>query len=262
MRAFTILVVTLVGATASADSMQTAVESVPELGTVSRGRTRVFVRGDVPKARRKELVQLVDRVIADVERRFLTTPGDPHGSITLCLFSDARRYHQVASAFGRIPSDLGFYMPRERVGLANVGISVGNLRHELVHPLIDDDFPKVPAWLNEGLGALYGTARWNKDRFEFLVNYRLRDLQRALRDGSVPSLATLATSTYELVHGKDGAVYYALARYVLLYLERQGTLSKFYAEMRATSSVAAQKQLLLRYVDEHAFRTWAKALRR
>ena len=238
-----------------------AIGAVPELATVKRGRAHVAIRGHVARPKQKAMVLLVEQVIADVERRFLATKGDPHPEITLCLFSDDKRYEAIASVFGPIPSDLGFYMPGPRIALANVGKSIGNLRHELVHPLIGDDFPRVPAWLNEGLGSLYGTARWNKDRFEFLVNYRLRDLQRALKAGRLPSLEQLATSTDDEVRGVDGSVWYAMSRYVLLYLDRLGKLGPFYAELRAArGDVGAQKTILLRYVDEKAFRAWAKQL--
>jgi hypothetical protein len=113
--------------------------------------------------------------------------------------------------------------------------------------------------MNEGLGSLYGTARWTNGRFEFLVNYRLRDLHAALKANRLPTLAQLAKTTYDDVHGRDAGMYYAYGRYLLLYLERKGTLSAFYADMRATP--ADQAKLLAKYVDEPAFRAWAKALR-
>jgi hypothetical protein len=238
-----------------------AVDAVPQLAKIERKRVRVTVRGHVVQRQRAELVKLVERVVADVERRFLQTSGSAHPEITLALFSDAKRYTKIAEEFGTpIPSDWGFYMPRNRIALANVGASVGNLRHELVHPLIDDDFPKIPAWMNEGLGALYGSARWANGRFEFLVNYRLRDLQAALKADRLPTLAQLAKTTWEEVHGAKAGMYYAYGRYVLLYLERKGTLSSFYADMRAAPDDAAK--LLAKYIiDEKAFRAWAKALR-
>ena len=258
-----LLVLLLAGHEAGADQAATvkAIASVPELAQVNRGRAHVAIRGHVPRAKQQEMVLLVDHVIADVERRFLATKGDPHPEITLCLFSDDKRYEAVAAVFGPIPSDLGFYMPGHRIALANVGKSIGNLRHELVHPLIDDDFPKVPAWLNEGLGSLYGTARWNRGRFEFLVNYRLRDLQRALKAGTLPSLEQLAASTDDDVRGANGSVWYAMSRYVLLYVDRKGKLGQLYAELRAApGDRTAQQRILLRYVDETAFRAWAKQL--
>jgi hypothetical protein len=172
------------------------------------------------------------------------------------------RYGAVAAAFGDVPSELGFYRPDHRVALANLGRSLGNLRHELAHPLIGDDFPNVPTWLNEGIGSLYGTARPTDHGFEFLVNYRLRDLQRAQREGTMPTLAELAESTDADVHGKRAMVYYAMARYVLLYVDRRGKLANLYGELRAaTGDVPKQRGILEAYIDERAFASWVARLR-
>jgi hypothetical protein len=255
------LVLLFVVTSAAADG-RTAVESLPEIARIEKNRVVVIVRGEVDGKARRAQALLVEQVVADVERRFLATSGAKHRPFTLALFDRPARYREVAREFGPLPSDWGFYMPGVRIALANIGASIGNLRHELVHPLIDDDFAEIPAWLSEGLGALYGTARWNRNRFEFLVNYRLKDLKRALNAGTLPTLAELAASTDEDVRVKDPPTYYAYGRYVLLYLDRNGTLSKFYAEMRgARGDVGAQTEVLERFVDERAFRTWAKRLR-
>jgi len=129
-----------------------------------------------------------------------------------------------------------------------------------VHPLIGDDFPGIPAWLNEGVASLYGSATLGKHGFTFLVNYRLRDLKRALANGTCPTLAELASSTPLDVHGDQAMTYYALSRYVLLYADRKGTLSQLYADLRRTDR-AKHPEVLARYVDETAFRRWAKQLK-
>jgi len=234
-------------------------DKLPLLARVTGARARVVVRGEVTKRDEKKVVDLVNQVIDDVERRFANTKHAPDPVVTLLVFSDPARYHEVAAATGDVPSDWGFYLPSRRLAIANVGVSIGNLRHELVHPLLGDDFPQIPAWLNEGIAALYGSAAHDKRGFTFVVNYRLRDLQRALRDGTLPSLADLARSTYVDVHGPRGMVYYAYARYVLLYVERRGKLGELYAELRANPTDGAK--ILPRYVDERAFRAWAKSLR-
>jgi hypothetical protein len=232
----------------------------PLLGEVKGGRARIVVRGEVTKARQKEMVKLVGDVVADVERRFTQRTRDPDPSVTLLLFSDADRYRAVAETFGPSISDWGFYLPDRRVAIANLDASVGNLRHELVHPLIGDDYPAIPAWLNEGVAALYGSAKMGKRGFTFLVNYRLRDLHHALKDGTCPSLAELAASTDADVRGARAMVFYALSRYVLLYADRKGTLGTLYVELRGAAR-DKHAAILARHVDEKAFRAWAKQLR-
>ena len=121
MRLSLLVLALLVGTSHAAPDpkIQLAVNAIPELAKVSRGRVRVTVRGIVPKAQQKELVQLVDRVVADVGRRFLDSKGDPHAEITLCLFAEDARYRQLAAAFGTpIPSDWGFYRTDQRTATA------------------------------------------------------------------------------------------------------------------------------------------------
>jgi hypothetical protein len=238
-----------------------AFAEVPKLANISGERTRIVVRGELAKGKQKPLVALVEAVVADVERRFSGDARDADREVTLLLFSDQDRYREVAGTYSQpLVSDWGFYLPARRVAIANVGQSVGNLRHELVHPLLGDDYPGIPTWLNEGIAALYGTAKQTKQGFQFLVNYRLADLQRALKAGTLPSLATLAATTDADVRA-DPMVYYALSRYVLLFADREGTLDVLYAELRA-ADVREHGRILARHVDEAKFLAWAKKLRR
>ena len=220
----------------------------------------IVVRGALSKAQQKQAVELVDGVVRDVARRF---GGGAKQPLTLCLMGTHEGYLREASRLGDVPSDWGFYRPDLRIAIANVGQSVGNLRHELVHPLLGDDWPDIPAWLNEGTASLYGSARPTKRGFEFLINYRLRDLQRALADDDLPTLDELAATTAEQVERSDrAAVYYAMSRYVLLYAEKQGKLPALYAALRdASGDIAKQQQILTDTIDERAFRAWAAKLR-
>jgi hypothetical protein len=232
---------------------------VPQLATVDGARARILVRGEVATKRQRELVTLVSSIVADVERRFVSA-GDASPPVTLLLFSNGARYRTEALAL-RTPliSDLGFYLPDRRVAIANVGNSVGNLRHELVHPLLGDDYPTIPSWLNEGIASLYGSAKVGKRGVTFLVNYRLRDLQRALKANTLPTVAELARTTSETFYGNP-MVFYALARYVLLYVDQQGKLGELYAKLRA-ADVADHPAILTSYVDERRFLAWARRLR-
>lgn len=236
-------------------------DDIAQLGDIAGKRARITVRGELSKQNARELLGLVEDVVDDVERRFSAAVKTPDPEVTLLLFSDAARYRAVARTLREpLISDWGFYLPDRRTAIANVGASIGNLRHELVHPLLGDDYPTIPAWLNEGIASLYGSAQRTKAGFKFLVNYRLRDLQRALESGTVPSLAELAASTAADVHGERAMVYYAVSRYLLLYLDTQGTLGTVYAELRA-SKVGDHGAILAKHVDEAKFHAWAKRLR-
>jgi hypothetical protein len=264
LRAIVVVLVALtseVAAESEAKRVDEMAGALPELAKIERGRARVTVRGTVASKKQREVVAVADQVVADVARRFTSADGDAHREIRLLLLPTNEQYREAASAFDDTPSDWGFYRPDLRVAIANLGASIGNLRHELVHPLIGDDFPRIPAWLNEGIAALYGTAKWNGKRFEFLVNYRLRDLQKAIADGSVPTIDELAKSTDADVRGKRAMVFYAMSRYVLLFVEKQGKLSSLYSELRA-AKLADHGKILASYVDDDTFIAWAKKLRR
>ena len=244
-----------------------AVSALPVLGRIERpGATRIVIRGALPKKLARRMVRLAGGVAADVERRFLTGE-DKSGlpPVDLCLFATQKTYDAfVAKAYpeDRDPSPLGFYLPGRRLIVANVGRSPGNLRHELAHALLGDDWPDMPDWINEGLGSLYGTAAWQKKGFRFLVNYRLRHLKAAKRAGDLPDLHDLAESGRMQIYGPRAMVWYGLSRYVLLYLDRRGELTKFIRELRAGAPTAGrQRALLTRYVDWGRFLKWVDRLK-
>ena len=196
MRALTPLLFVIALLTCSGESRA----EFPQLGEVNGGRAHIVVRGEVSKAKQQEMVKLVGAIVADVEKRFTQKAKTRDPEVTLLLFANADRYREVAESYGPLISDWGFYLPDKRVAIANVDASIGNLRHELVHPLIGDDYPDIPTWLNEGVASLYGSATLGKHGFTFLVNYRLRDCSahsptaRAPRSPSSPHRPT-PTST-------------------------------------------------------------------
>jgi hypothetical protein len=243
------------------------VSKEPELARIEEeGQTRIILRGVLGKKRARRMEHLARAVQRDISRRFLTEK-DKSGlpPVDLCLFASTRSYRAfVDDVFGKDydSSDWGFYVPRRRLVVANIGASRGNLRHELTHALLDDDFPDIPAWLNEGLGSLYGSAVRTKKGFKFLVNYRLRHLRQALKAGLLPDLDELANSTRQDVYGLNSLAYYALSRYVLLYLDRRGKLEEFVQKLRqGPLTPGRQLKILKEYVDYDAFIKWTKKLR-
>lgn len=236
------------------------VAELPTIGRVDHERFRVVVRGRVAAGSRAATLALARQVVGDVAARFTDNRGTAHPEVTLCVFDDGERYRAAAHAFDHVPSDWGFYDPQYRVAVANLAASIGNLRHELTHPLTDDDFPNMPAWLAEGIGSLYGTARWNGKRFEFLLNYRLRDLQRAIASQTLPTIRQLASSSAGDVRGEQASVYYAMSRYVLLYLEQRGQLGEVYRGLRAAKP-AEWPAIVARHLDDATFVAWARKLK-
>jgi hypothetical protein len=85
------------------------------------------------------------------------------------------------------------------------------------------------------------------------VNYRLKDLQKALKADTLPSLTELANSTPLDMHGPSAMMFYAYSRYVLLFVDKQAKLSELYAELRGAER-KKHAAILAKYVDEKAFR--------
>lgn len=249
---------------ARAQAAPDPVAGLPLLAELGDGPTPVRVRGRLPAKQAVAMVALARAVYADVNRRFVAPTRRRHLPVDLCLFASRRDYDAFTDqVFGGAESELGFYDPGPRVAVVNLQYGAGNLRHELAHPLLGDDFAAIPAWINEGIGSLYGTAVAGRaGRFRFLVNYRLRDVQRAIRERSLPTLDQLVDSDDDDVRGDRAATYYGLSRYLLLYLEEHGQLERFYREVRDRGADPARQQALLeRLVDYDRFVAWARRLR-
>jgi len=228
------------------------------------GQTPLVLRGHVTGAGGRWVRDVPRELVVDLARR-LGISGRPDAPVDVCVFSSSAAYRAFArAAYPEDPdqSPNGFYDPRDRLAVLRVSAGPGNLRHELVHVLVGDDFPAIPAWLNEGLGALYGTARMGPNGFEGLVNYRLRDLQAALRTGTAPSWSELAHAGHADVHGPRAGVFYATARYGLLYLQARGRLEAFYRALRdGADDPARHARALETEIDRATFERWAASLR-
>jgi len=242
-------------------------EAVDELPVVAKLEapkgTRFVIRGVLTAARAKQLTAIATEVQRDVTRRFLSgADQSSQPPVQLCLFETAKAYADFNSKLldGRAPpSELGFFDPALRVVVANVGLSIGNLRHEMTHALLGDDFPEIPSWLTEGAGSLYGTATEKDGAFVFVANYRLRHLREARKNGTLPTLDELVAAPPEIVYGPRVLAFYGLARHLLLYLDRRGELPKFYAEFRAAKP-DERARVLKKYVDEPKFLAWTDGL--
>jgi hypothetical protein len=187
-----------------------------------------------------------------------------------CFRNPATYAEYVRSAYGRAPTTpYGFYMSAERKMVLNLGTGTGTLAHELVHPLIGEDFPGVPAWFNEGFASLFEHAvRGDDGRILPRVNWRLGDLKRAFREGREVRLATLMETNTDEFYGDERGVNYATARYFCFYLQRQDLLVRYYREFRATVNADPTGKAALERVTrksladfETEWRSWVGELR-
>lgn len=115
----------------------------------------------------------------------------------------------------------------------NIATGGGTLVHEIVHPYIEANFPGCPAWFNEGLGSLYEQSAERDGHIVGLTNWRLGGLQRAIRRGAVPTIRGLLSTSADQFYGDDTGVHYAMARYLLYYLQERELLRSYYRDFVA-----------------------------
>jgi len=240
-----------------------SVQALPEIAKVGAAGDTIFVlRGRLSKDRAGRIERIARQVHRDVKRRFLSgrekTGLRP---VDVCVFESSKAYRKFAKEVmgsDGYSADRGFFVPYRRLVVVDLGRGVGGLRHELVHALLRDEFGTLPDWLDEGMAALYVTAEWTKKGYRFQVNFRLGQLRAARAAGSLPDLEKLAASDDRDVYGENYQAYYALARCLLLYLDRQGRLEEFFSKIRfAPRSKDGQLKVLKQFVDYDAFLKWA-----
>ncbi len=160
----------------------------------------------------------------------------PRHIIDVWLFESERSYERnVRELFGDSPeSPYGYYEPCDRALVINLTMGDGTLVHELVHPLMEADFPEAPTWLNEGLASLYEQPAELDGRIVGLPNWRLPRLQDAIKHGWAPSLqATMSASRRSFYRSRRRSLNYAVARYLCFYLQHRGLLERYYRKLRA-----------------------------
>jgi hypothetical protein len=116
----------------------------------------------------------------------------------------------------------------------NISTGTGTLVHEMTHALVRYDFPEIPSWFNEGLGSLYERCSLNDGEIIGYVNWRLPELQDAVKDKFYTSLGKLLKTNYDEFYGTNSSLNYAQARYLCQFLQDNGLLKKFFKLFRDT----------------------------
>jgi hypothetical protein len=162
----------------------------------------------------------------------------PKQAIAVYLFPSAGPYEAFCKArfAEHCLSKYGFYRPDERRMYMNAGLGLGTLTHELVHPIVDADFPQAPTWINEGIaslfeapviakeGEIHGVKNWRHPRLiEAFASSKERDSSR---------LGALFGVSDEAFRDNAEDLHYAMARYFCQWLDTRGKLWPFYQKWR------------------------------
>ena len=184
----------------------------------------------------------------DVARRALSAYFNdrfdtrPTRAISVYLFPTAAPYDSYCKARDGAAciSPYGFYVHRDRRIVMNVGPGIGTLTHELIHPLVEADFPAAPDWINEGIASLFEHFYFSAPgQIHGAKNWRYPRLVQALRskqertEAGLPALFALSDQQFR---GDKEDLNYAAARYLCMWLDEREDLWPFYQRWRDHSA--------------------------
>jgi hypothetical protein len=164
----------------------------------------------------------------------------PSQAISVYLFPEGKTYEAFCKKKYDAPciAHYGFYQPGDRYMVMNIGLGAGTLTHEIVHPLVESDFPDAPTWLNEGIASVFEAPVIPKaGEIHGVKNWRHPRLKRALTTAAERDharLDTLFSMRDEVFRAEAEDLHYAMARYVCQWLDERGKLWAFYQRWRDT----------------------------
>lgn len=196
----------------------------------------------------KPFVVIGDQDAAAVERHAVGTvrwaaalltkdffPKPPDAIYDIWLFGGKESYDlHVARLTGTPPiSVYGFCAPARKALYMNIATGGGTLVHEMTHAYMHGNAPRCPPWLNEGLASLFEACGRRDGHLVGHPNWRLPGLQKALRAGTAPSFAELATMDHARFYGDDTGANYGVARYLFYHLQERDLLRGYIADWLA-----------------------------
>ncbi len=161
----------------------------------------------------------------------------PEQAVSVYLFPTKAAYEAFCRKKYDAPcvGQYGFYQPTDRYLMMNIGAGFGGLTHEIVHPLVEADFPEAPAWINEGIASLFEQPVIPKlGEIHGAKNWRHPRLKRALtsRERESAQLDVLFGMSDAKFRDDAEDLHYAMARYVCQWLDERGKLWPFYQKWR------------------------------
>ncbi len=152
------------------------------------------------------------------------------------LFKDMQSYKDFSmKEFGIDETDLspyGFYKISKNVILIRYVNWKGSTSHETTHAMLQNDFPNIPSWFNEGFAAMHEKAIFNNGRFIGNFNWRILALRRAFNENNYTSLRHLMSTNDDEFYGKRTSFYYAQACYMFMLLQERGLFETYYKTFR------------------------------
>lgn len=129
-------------------------------------------------------------------------------------------------------SPYGFYKISKNVIIIRYVSWKGSILHELTHRFIQADFPETPSWFDEGFASLNEKSTFKDGVLTGDFSLRIIPLRRAIKEGTYTGLKHLMETNDDELYGKRTSYYYAQSRYLLMYLQQQAQLDKYYKYFR------------------------------
>ena len=152
------------------------------------------------------------------------------------LFKDIPSYKDFSmKEFGIDETDLspyGFYKISKNVILVRYVNWKGSVSHEVTHAMLQNDFPDIPSWFNEGFAAMHEKAIFNNGSFIGNFNWRILALRRAFNEDKYTSLRHLMNTNDTELYGNRSSFYYAQACYAFMLMQEKGWFEDYYKSFR------------------------------
>ncbi len=242
-------------------------KTAPREFTIVSAAPFIVLGDDSPEKVKREAEVTVRWAVRRLKQEYFIS--DPPETISIWLFKNEESYRRNAKAIfnDTPPTPFGYFSPTQKALIMNIASGNGTLVHEIVHPFIHANFPDCPPWFNEGLASLYEQCTEKDGRIRGQVNWRLAELEKAIKeDQLIPFERLTALNNFEF-YGKDAnpnyGRFYAQSRYLCFYLQEKGLLSKFYHAFKDNAKTDptgfATLKTVLGETDMEAFqKNWEK----
>ncbi|CAN5454284.1 hypothetical protein BH10BAC5_BH10BAC5_09820 [soil metagenome] len=162
----------------------------------------------------------------------------PQAVTAVFLFNDDEVYKTFAlKNFDIEEEDLspfGFYKVSKRVILVKYISWKGSLSHEVTHSMLQDDFPDIPGWFNEGFASLHEKASYKDGKLIGDFSWRINAIRTAFKNNTYTDLNYLMNITDNELYSSNASFYYGQSRMLLSYLQDKVLLERFYKLFRDT----------------------------
>ena len=154
-------------------------QKLPDDGfTIVVARPFVVIGDESPARVRRRAKETVGWAVEKLKAAYFEK--DPPEILDIWLFKDKESYETNAEKLFHTKPDTpyGYFSAADKALVMNIATGGGTLVHEIVHPFVAANFPRCPAWFNEGLGSLYeqsGEVSGEDSRLHELASARLTE---------------------------------------------------------------------------------------